>query len=386
MEDMEVDRFVYSNTTKAYFGNGIAQEALPLELKDVGSVVMLAYGCGAIKENGIYDEIRGILDDAGKTVIDFPGIMSNPTYSKVQGGASLARKRNVDFILAVGGGSVIDCCKMISAQAKSDEDVWDMEFRRREKPSTSIPLGAVVTVSGTGAEMNSGAVITHEEKKWKGGMIGRAASFAILDPSYTASVPPMQVMSGAFDTLSHAMETFLGLSDEGNVSDDLALAVMKNTVSNMRRLQIDINDMGARSNLMWDSALAESGILKCGRSTDFQAHQIEHQLAAFTDCNHGQGLAVIQMAYYRHILSNAVDKFARIAETLFHVPDAGAGLRELESFIKKCGLPTRLSELRTKTEITPELLRQVADTTTIVRTGPRKLGRGEIFEILTECM
>ena len=180
-----------------------------------------------------------------------------------------------------------------------------MEFTDRQFPPDAIPMGAVVTASGTGAEMNGGAVITNEEAKLKTGMMAFAPRFAVLDPEYTRSVPRMQVISGAFDTLSHAMETYLGNSDADNVSDDVALAIMRNTVVNMRRLLADIDDIQARGNLMWDSAMAENGILKVGRLTDFQAHQIEHQLGAYTDCNHGQGLAVIQPAYYRHIVKDA---------------------------------------------------------------------------------
>lgn len=247
-------------------------------------------------------------------------------------------------------------------------------------------MGAVVTVSGTGAEMNAGAVITYEEKKWKGPIFGTAASFAILDPSYTISVPPMQVFSGAFDTLSHAMETYLGTSDKDNVSDDVALAVMKNTVVNMRRLLKDINDIQARSNLMWDSAMAENGILKCGRLTDFQAHQMEHQLGAYTDCNHGQGLAVIHPVYYRHILKDTPEKFARFAKVVFDVDTAEAGVDALENFIKECGLPTKMSQLKSTVEITPEVLRQVSDTCNIIKSGPRELGRDEIYKILMECI
>ena len=212
------------------------------------------------------------------------------------------KKEKIDFILAVGGGSVIDCCKVISSQAVIDEDIWDLEYVHGKFPTEGIPMGAIVTASGTGAEMNGGAVITHEEKNWKGGIFASTADFAVLDPAYTLTVPSMQVLSGAFDTLSHALETYLGNSDQDNVSDDVALAIMKNTVVNMRRLLKDINDEQARSNLMWDSAMAENGILKCGRQTDFQVHQIEHQLGAFTDCNHGQGLAVIQPVYCYHIL------------------------------------------------------------------------------------
>ena len=240
-----MNKFTFSYPTKVYFGEGSAQQAFKSEFGKVGETVMLAYGGGSVKTNGIYDEIKKQLDLAGKKVVDFPKIMPNPTYAKVQEGAALVREHNVDFILAVGGGSVIDCCKVISAQAVLSEDIWSMEYEKGVFPTTGIPMGAVVTASGTGAEMNAGAVITYEEKKWKGPILGTAASFAVLDPTYTTSVPPMQVLSGAFDTLSHAMETYLGASDKDNASDDLALAVMKNTVVNMRRLPENINDMQA---------------------------------------------------------------------------------------------------------------------------------------------
>lgn len=219
-----MNEFTFSYPIKVYFGQKAAVKAFAAELPKVGKNVMLAYGGGSVKQNGIYDEIKNLLVQFGKEVIDFPGIMPNPTYTKVQEGVALVRKHHVDFILAVGGGSVIDCCKVVSAQAKLDEDIWNMEYDAHKFPSERIPMGAVVTASGTGAEMNA----------------------------------------GAFDTLSHAMETYLGSSDMDNVSDDIALAVMRNTVVNMRRLLADMNDIQARSNLMWDSAMAENGILKVG--------------------------------------------------------------------------------------------------------------------------
>lgn len=381
-----MNEFTFAYPTKVYFGEGTAEKALKAELERAGQTVMLAYGGGSVKSNGIYDEIRGILEEAGKEIIDFSGIMPNPTYAKVQEGAALAKENGVDFILALGGGSVIDCCKVISAQAKLEQDIWTMEYADYKFPTDGLPVGAVVTASGTGAEMNSGAVITCEDKNWKGPILGTAPVFAVLDPSYTASVPKMQVLSGAFDTLSHAMETYLGNSDKDNVSDDVALAVMRNTVVNMRRLLTDINDMQARGNLMWDSAMAENGILKVGHLTDFQAHQIEHQLGAYTDCNHGQGLAVIHPVYYRHIVNDAREKFTRFAKEVFGKDTAEEGIEALAAFIKECRLPTRLSELRSKTEITPELLRSIADTSNIIKCGPRELTKDEIYDILTECM
>ena len=381
-----MNRFTFTYPTKVYFGEDTLARALSQELPRMGSTVMLAYGGGSLKKSGIYDTLKNLLTQAGKEVVDFSGIMPNPTYTKVQEGAALAKERGVDFILAAGGGSVIDCCKVISVQAMTDEDIWDMEYKNGKFPAAGIPTGAVVTASGTGAEMNAGAVITYEEKMWKGPIVGTSASFAVLDSSCTATVPPMQVISGAFDTLSHAMETYLGNSDEDNVSDDVALAIMKNTVVNIRRLLVNSSDMQARGNLMWDSAMAENGILKVGRLTDFQAHQIEHQLGAYTDCNHGQGLAVIHPAYYRHILKDAKEKFTRFAKEVFGKNTAEEGLAALTAFIEECGLPTKLGGLQSKTAITPQLLRQVADSCNIIKTGPRELSRDEIYKILCECM
>ena len=381
-----MQKFVYEYATKVYFGEGAAREHLAEAVSGYGKNVMLAYGGGSVKKNGIYDELKTILENAGKTVTDFSGIMSNPTYAKVQEGAKLAKEQKIDFILAVGGGSVIDCCKIMAAQAKADKDLWEMEMTEHQFPTEVLPMGAVVTASGTGAEMNGGAVITNEEKIIKAGMAAAAPRFAILDPEYTMSLPRMQVISGAFDTLSHAMETYFGNSDQDNVSDDVALAIMRNTVVNMRRLLKNINDIQARSNLMWDSAMAENGILKVGRVTDFQAHQLEHQLGAYTDCNHGQGLAVIHPAYYRHIVKDAKEKFERFGKEVFGVESAGESVEALAAFIKECGLPTKMGELRSKTEITPELLKNVADTCNVIKCNPRELGRDEIYEILMECM
>lgn len=317
--------FTFSYPTKVYFGASAAKRAIEEELGRFGARVMLACGERSAKENGVYDEIAQLLRAAGKVVVEFSGIMPNPTYAKAQEGAAMAREAGVDFILALGGGSVIDCCKVIAAQAVLDEDIWDMEYVSHRFPSVGIPMGAVVTASGTGAEMNGGAVITHEEKLWKGGIFCPAPVFAALDPAYTLTVPRMQVMSGAFDTLSHAMETYLGTSDRDNVSDEVSLAVMRSTVVNMRRAMADLSDLQARGNLMWAAAMAENGVLKIGRLTDFQAHQIEHQLGAYTDCNHGQGLAVIQPVYYRHIINDAREKLDRFAQVVFDKPDAEAG-------------------------------------------------------------
>lgn len=390
-----MENFVFDYPTKVYFGKGAARQNLAKELSKYGDTVMLAYGGGSIKRNGVYEEILNLLRENRKTVVEFSGIMPNPTYAKVQQGAALARKHKVDLILAVGGGSVIDCCKIVALQAKTDEDIWETELVMGRFPqATPIALGAVVTVSGTGSEMNAGGVITNEEKKIKTGLFGTAPRFAVLDPEYTMSVPFLQVMSGAFDTLSHAMETYFGYPNGDNVSDDINEAVMKSVIRNMRTLLDSPDDYTARSNLMWDSAMAENGLLKLGKKTDFQAHMIEHQLGAYTDCNHGMGLAVIHPVYYRHIIKEGLPKFVRFAKNVWDISAEGkddiqlalAGIDALAAFIQECGLPTRLSELKGKTPITDHMLEEVAYSTVIQPNSYKKMTCGEIYDILKECL
>lgn len=381
--------FIFSYPTKVYFGKGACKKALDTELKNIGQNIMLAYGGGSIKKNGIYDEIMTLLSLANKKVVEFSGIMSNPTYKKVQEGAKIAKENNVDFILAVGGGSVIDCCKVVAAQAVTDEDIWTMIFEKKTLPSNMLKMGAVVTASGTGAEMNAGAVITNEEKKIKAGIFAAHADFAVLDPYYTLSVPFKQVVSGAFDTLSHCMETYFGTPSETFISDEINEAVMRNIIYNIRQLIKNHDDIDARSELMWDSAMAENSILKLGKLTDFQAHQIEHQLGAYTDCNHGQGLAVIHPILYSHIYSENIDKFARFAKAVWNVNDdmpnveiAVKGINKLTEFIKEIALPTTFREMGINSTA---CFRDVANSTNITAGCCKKLTADEIYEILMEC-
>ena len=386
-----MNNFKMTNMPKVYFGQGALKEALNTELKTVGDNVLLAYGGGSIKKTGIYDEVVTLLKEAGKNIFEFNGIMSNPTYAKVLEGAKIVKDNQIDFIIAVGGGSVIDCCKIVSAQAKVDQDIWQMEFVDGKLPTEFIPMAAVTTASGTGSEMNNGAVITNEELKIKAGMLGALSKFAVLDPAYTLTVPMKQVVSGAFDTLSHAMETYFGKPLENNVSDEINEAIMRNTIRNIRAVIKDPQDIQARSELMWDSAMAENGILKLGKVTDFQAHQIEHQLGAYTDCNHGQGLAVIHPVLYRHIYEAGVSKFARFAKEVWHVDDTNLteketalkGIEALADFIKEIGLPTTLTQMNI-TDV--DMLKKVADSSNITAGCCKQLSHDEIFEILKECL
>ena len=304
-----MNNFIFENKTKVYFGKGGVKECLGGLLANFGETVMLAYGGGSIKCNGVYDEIMGILNAQGKCVVEFSGIMSNPTYAKVQEGAKLARENHVDLILAVGGGSVSDCCK---------------------------------------------------------------------------------VTSGAFDTLSHAMETYFGKPDENNLSDDINEAVMRSVIRNIRILLTDPENYDARSELAQASAMAENGVLKIGKVTDFQAHQIEHQLGAYTNCNHGAGLAVIHPVLYRHIYKSGAARFARFAQNVWGIAPKGsdeetavAGIDALAAFIKEIGLPTSFAELGIPADTD---FRAIADSTNVTAGCCKKLTHDELYEILQECL
>lgn len=384
-----MQRFIYQYPVKQYFGKGILDEAMRTELPNMGNTVMLAYGGGSLKRTGIYDRIRGILEGAGKTVIDFGGIMPNPTYDKVQEGARVAKENNVDFILAVGGGSVVDCCKIIAAQSQTDEDIWDMLYTEKRVPTKFLPIGAIVTASGTGAEQNNGAVITNEDKKLKQPLFGAYHRFAVLDSDLTLTLPMKQVISGAFDTLSHCMETYMGQPVADNVSDDINEAIMRNVIKNLRAVIADPADDFARGELMWDSAMAENGMLKLGKVTDFQCHMLEHAVGAYTDCNHGQGLAIIHPTLYRHYLPEGTEKLAKMARNVWGISEeddaiaAKAGIDALESFIKEIGLPTSWNEIGVTDK---EILKKSAEATVLTAGCCKRFTRDELFEVLKETM
>lgn len=266
-----------------------------------------------------------------------------------------------------------------------------MEFEKGQFPKEFIKMAAVVTASGTGAEMNAGAVITNEELNVKTGIYGALADFVVLDPTYTLTVPMKQVISGAFDTLSHCMETYFGISEDTNVSDEINEAIMRNVIKNIREVIKNPEDKYVRSELMWDASIAENGLLKLGKITDFQAHQIEHQLGAYTNCNHGQGLAAIHPTIYKHIYKNNINKFVRFAKEVWKVDCtnlnedeiAVAGINALADFIKEIGLPTTLTEMNITDK---EILRKVADSSNISKGCCKQLTHEEIFEILEECL
>ena len=382
-----MNNFTYQYPVRQHFGKGCAEGAIKDEMARVDKNVLLAYGGGSLKRTGLYDTLMDWLHECGKRVVDFGGIMPNPTYDKVQEGARLVREYGIDFILAVGGGSVIDCCKIVSAQARLDEDIWEMQYTKHQFPTEFVPMGAVVTASGTGAEQNNGAVITHTGKKLKQPLVGAYHSFAILDSDLTKTLPMKQVVSGAFDTLSHCMEIYMGRPQGDNLSDEINEAVMRNVIKNLRALIANPDDDFARGELMWDSALAENSLLKLGKQTDFQCHMLEHAVGAYTDCNHGQGLAVIHPTLYRHLLAEGKEKLARMAERVWNVKGdtveqtAALGIDALEAFIREIGLSTHWSEMGITDEA---VLRAAADTCLLMSGCCKPFTRDELFEVLRE--
>lgn len=386
-----MNSFIFRMPVTVYFGEHSVSKHLAEAMKGTGRNIMIAYGGGSVKKNGSLAEVRAILESEGKDITEFSGIMPNPTYRKVKEGAELAKKNHIDFILALGGGSVIDCCKVISAQAMTDEDLWKMEYEEGRMPSSFIPTGAIVTAFGTGAEMNSGAVITNEEKKMKSSLRGAPYSFAILDPLYTMTMPMRQVISGAFDSLSHCMESFMGLPEGDNLTDDINKACQRNIIRNIRATLLNPDDAKARSELMWAAAMAENGILILGKDNAFQAHMLEHQLGAYTDCNHGEGLAVIHPVLYRHMLSSSVEKFADLAVNVWDISPEGKSREELaetfisalSAFIKEIGLPSSFREMGIAADTD---YKAIADSTIIVEGSSRKLSYEELLTILKECI
>lgn len=326
-------------------------------------------------------------------MFEFPGIIPNPTYTRVLEGAKLVRENHIDLILAAGGGSVMDCCKAVSMAAAYPGDLWT-NFRARPGvvDFDPVPLGIIVTVSGTGSECNGGAVITNEELKIKTGRDYPKcnARFTLMDPAYTFSVPMFQMASGGFDTLSHIMEIYFSAPDEENVSDDIAEALMRGVIRDLRAAIVDREDYSARSNLMWEAAMAENRIIKLGKQTDFQCHMMEHQLGAYTDCNHGAGLAVLHPAYYRRICEAGAKKFARFAVRVWDIPAGGrsetelarAGVEALADFIREIGLPATLRELGV-TEETP--LEEIAASVPLSPGGYGKLKTEDVLAVFRAC-
>ena len=383
--------FTFCHPTKIYFGKN-ALENLPAELNNYGKNILLVYGKNSIKKYGLYDRIMEMLRAAGKNVVELSGINSNPRYTQLLEGARLVRENSVDLILAVGGGSVIDCSKGISAAAYCEGDPWERYYVNQEPVTNKVvPVASVLTMAGTASEMNSGSVITNEEQKLKLGRVYdlemMSPRFSILNPEYTYTVPKIQMVSGIADVFSHLMEQYFGGEDDCT-SDYLLEGVMLSLINASRKALVNPEDYEARSNIMWCATMGLNKILALSKEQDWEVHMIEHQLGAYTDCPHGVGLAIISPAYYRYIYTYGLPKFVRYAQNVWKVDGKGMtdeeialeGIRRLESFFRELGIPATLREVGA----TEEMLPLIAEST-IPGGGYRQMEAPDILEVLKAC-
>lgn len=386
--------FVYANPTKLFFGDE-AQKNLAKALMPFGKKVLLTYGGGSIKRNGVYDDVISALKSAGKEVVELPGVMPNPTVEKLNEGIKVARENNVDFILAVGGGSTIDYAKAVSVSAWYNGDAWQRFWVKQEDPTPGeriIPVGAVLTMAGTGSEMNGGSVITNHAARMKIGKVFGVdvmPKFAVLNPKYTFSLPQRQMVAGIFDTMSHILEQYFS-GDDDSTSDYLAEGLMRSVIASSRVAVKNPEDYEARSNLMWSATWALNPLIGEGKPQDWMVHMIGQAIGAYTDATHGMTLSGVSVAYYRHIMRYGLKRFVRFAEVIWGViPEgktdeqiASEGIDALESWIKEIGAASEITSLG----VTPDMLDRIADSTIILTGGYQTLDHAEIVDILRNSL
>lgn len=385
--------FTYCNPTKLYFGEG-AIKNLGGELARYGKNVVLVYGGGSIKKNGIYDAVTAVLKEQGKDVAEIAGVMPNPTLAKLYEGMEIARAHGADLILAVGGGSVCDYAKALAVSVNCEEDPWQKYYVRFEEPSCKIvPVACVLTMVGTGSEMNAGSVITNRETKQKIGHVFASEEvmprFSVLDPNYTFTLPHYQMVAGIYDIFNHICEQYFSGEDD-NTSDYIAEGLMRSVIRSGIDASKDPRDYEARSNLMWTATWALNTLIACGKATDWMVHMLGQAVGGVTDATHGMTLAAVSLAYYRHILPYGLKKFARFAVNVWGVDPAGRtdeetareGLAAMERWMKELGLVMNISELGVK----ESMLEELADVTLVMNGGYKTLGREEIVEIFRESL
>ena len=385
--------FSYCNPTKLYFGEG-AVKFLNDELPKYGKNVVLIYGGGSIKKNGIYKTVIDILNQNGKTVTEIAGVMPNPTVDKLYEGVKIARDANADLLLAVGGGSVIDYAKAVSVSVNCNEDPWEKYYVRFEEPSCkTLPVGAVLTMVGTGSEMNAGSVITNPKAKLKIGKVfadeNVMPKFSILDPTYTLTLPHYQMVSGIYDIFSHILEQYFSGRDD-NTSDYIAEGLMRSVIHSSLIANKNMSDYEARSNIMWTATWALNTLIAKGKTTDWEVHMLGQAVGAYTDATHGMTLAAVSMAYYKHIMPYGLAKFKRFAENVWGVDPAGKsdeevaneGLAAMENWMKELGLVMNITDLG----VTPDMLEGLADATLIMDGGYKVLSREEVIDIFKNSL
>lgn len=385
--------FSYCNPTKLYFGDD-SLKYLNEELPKYGKNVQLIYGGGSIKTNGIYDQVVEILKAQGKNIIEDGGVMPNPTVEKLYEGIEIARENNVDLLLAVGGGSCCDYAKAVSVSVNCKEDPWEKYYIRFEEPDCeTLPVGCVLTMAGTGSEMNSGSVITNHKSKMKVGHVFAderiMPRFSILNPKFTMTLPKRQMIAGIYDIFNHICEQYFS-GDDDNTSDYMSEALMRSVIHSSKIAINDPQNYEARSNIMWTATWALNTLISRGKSTDWMVHMIGQAVGAYTDATHGMTLSAVSLPYYRYILPYGVAKFKRFAVEVWNVSPDGKtdeqialeGLSEMESWMKELGLALNITELGAN----EDMIEGIADSTLIMNGGYKVLNRDEIVEILKKSL
>lgn len=384
--------FTYSNPTKLYFGEN-ALDNLSSELKNYGKNVLFCYVGGSIKKNGIYDKVVDILKECGKVIIEDGGVMPNPTSEKLLDGCKKAREGKADFILAVGGGSVCDYAKAVSVSVHCKEDPWDKYYLRMEDVDNEIiPVGCVLTMVGTGSEMNGGSVITNHEQKLKIGHVfgdNVFPKFSILNPTFTYTLPKYQMVAGFYDIMSHILEQYFS-GDDDNTSDYIMEGLLKSLIHSSKIAIENPTDYEARSNIMWIATWALNTLVACGKSTDWMVHMIGQSVGAYTDATHGMTLAAVSIPYYKFIMPYGLAKFKRYAVNVWNVSPEGKtdeeialeGLSRMESWMKGIGLVMNIKDLG----VTEDMIDGIAKGSFIMDGGYKVLNHDEIVDILKESM
>lgn len=385
--------FTYCNPTKLYFGDK-SLENLKNELPKYGKNVVLVYGGGSIKKNGIYDEVVEILKNCGKNVAEISGVMPNPTLAKLYEGVEIARAHNVDLILAVGGGSVCDYSKAVAVSVNCADDPWEKYYIRFEEPTCAIvPVGCVLTMAGTGSEMNAGAVITNEKTKQKIGHVFASEDimprFTVLNPNYTMTLPKYQMTAGIYDIFNHICEQYFSGNDD-NTTDYIAEGLMRSVVHSSRIAVKNPQDYEARSNIMWTATWALNTLLEKGKSTDWTVHMIGQAVGGYTNATHGMTLSAVSLAYYRYIMPYGLDKFVRFAENVWNVSPAGKsreqiaeeGLAEMEKWMREIGVVMNISDLG----VTEADIEKIAELTIPMSGGYKPLDKNEVMAVLRKSL
>ncbi len=383
--------FTYYNPVRVHFGKG-ALSALKGELEKFGRKVLLVYGGGSIKRTGLYDRICAVLRDAGKEIFELSGVMPNPRTEKVYEGIEICKREGIDLLLAVGGGSTIDCSKAVAVGAKTDRDFWQAFFKDWEEAEDAIPLGVVLTLPATGSEMDKSSVVTNMATHEKNGYDSELTfpRFAILDPTLTYTLPKHQMINGVVDTISHLYELYISPPDEECLTDALAEAALRTEIQAARVAVRDPENYDARANMMWTSSFALCGMLNNGKETDWASHCIEHPISALFDVAHGAGLAVVHPAYLDYICLDALPRLRRLAVNVWGVDPQGKtdeqvareGIRATRDFFHELGAPVTLAELK----VPESAIGQIADLTDLGSFGYRQLTREDVVSILRSAL